>query len=111
MLFGIIKILFAISAVIFSFLLILHKSYTKKVKDNMKISNYVALIAFSLSIYILCGIIAVIMLQGLKFKFIMFIIALCPFIIGRFATFQKIKLYSIIQILIMLSGVAVIYLK
>ena len=49
--------------------------------------------------------------SGIKYKIMMIFFALTPFIIGKMATYQKVKLYSFVQILIMLFSAAVTCLK
>ncbi len=111
MLIGAIKILFIVAAILLSILIIIHKQYTSKVKDNVKISNFVAVIGFSLVAYIICAIIIGIFYGGLIYRILMFLFAICPFIIGKMATYQKVKLYSSIQIIVMLASCAVVCLK
>ena len=111
MLLMILKILFAISAIAFSGLVIFHKKYTSKEKDNIKISNFVATMAIFLSLYIICAAIILAIYGGLKYKVLMLMFLLSPFIIGKFATYQKIKLYSIIQIMIMLVSSVIVCIK
>ena len=104
------KILFITSAFLFPFLLILHKYYMTKVKDNVKISNYVAFTAVFLVIYIIGALLLAIITGGIKYKLLMIFFALCPFIIGKIAKYEKIRLYSSIQIMIMLFSAAVVCL-
>ena len=111
MLISAVKILFIISAVLFSLLIILHKQFTLKIKDNVKISNFVAVIGFSLVAYMLCALILSAVMGGVKYKMLMISFALMPFIIGKMAQYQKIRLYSSLQIIIMLISAVVVCLK
>ena len=111
MLLSALKIIFLISTVVFSLLIIIHKQFTLKVKDNIKISNYVAIMAFCLVTYIICAILLGFMLDDIKYKFLMMLFALSPFIIGKIATYGKIKLFSSLQIIVMLISIAVTCLK
>ena len=111
MLLEIIKILFIISAIMFSFLIVIHKQYTLKVKDNVKISNFVAIIAFSLVAYIVGAFLIAILSGSIKYKILMILFAISPFVIGKFSTYRRIKIFSLIQIIVMLIGATVVYLK
>ena len=108
MLIGTIKILFSISAILFCLLIILHKQFTLKVKDNVKISNFVALIAFSLVAYIICALMLGIFTGGIKFRVLMLVFAVMPFIIGRTAKFHTYKLLNSLQMLIMLISAVIV---
>ena len=110
MLFTIIKSTLALSAILFAALIILHKQFTKRVKDNIQVSNFVATIAFSLVIYIVCAIFAALFIPSIKYKILMIIFALSPFIIGKFATYEKIRLYSFAQITIMIVSAIIVWL-
>ena len=106
-----IKIMFALCAFMFILLIFAHKKITSKIKDNVKVANYVAIIAFSLTIYICCAVIITFFIPEFKYKILMLLFAFSPFIIGKFATYQKIKLYCLLQSVIMIVSVAVAYLK
>ena len=111
MLIGLVKILFIISAVLFSLLIVLHKYVTKKIKDNVKISNFVAVIGFSLVAYIICAFVLGIFSGGIKYKILMFLFALTPFIIGKTAQYQRIILFSSLQMTIMLISAVIVCVK
>ena len=110
MLLAVLKSIFAVSAILFTLLIFLHKQFTKRVKDNIKVSNFVATMAFSLVIYIICAILIAVFIPSIKYKILMIIFALSPFIIGKFATYEKIKLYSLAQITIMIVGAIIVWL-
>ena len=111
MLLNIIKIVFIMSTILFSVLIILHKRFTLKIKDNIKISNYVAAIAFFLVAYIISALLIMIISTGIKFKLLMLLFAIMPFIVGKFAQYEKIKLYSAIQIIIMVFSAIIVSVK
>ena len=111
MLIEIIKLIFIASAILFSILIIMHKKITLKLKDNVKTSNFVAIIAFSLFAYIISALLIMFFISGLKYKILMLFFALCPFIIGKIATYQKIKLYSMFQLAIMIISAVIICIK
>jgi len=111
MLIGALKLLFLTSTILFAVLIFFHKNFVEKIKDNVKKSNFVAFIAFSLVAYIVCAMLLAIISGGIKYKILMMFFAIFPFIIGRMATYQKIKLYTMSQILIMLISAIFVCLK
>ena len=98
------KILIAVFGLLFVFSIIIHKLFVSKIKDNMKISHFLALIAILMALYIVFGII-----YSIKTNILFLLFALSPFIIGRFATYEKEKLYSFIQILCILLSVVILF--
>lgn len=111
MLISALKLLFLISAILFAVLISFHKSFIEKIKDNVKKSNFVAFMAFSLFVYIICAILLAVVSEGIKYKILMILFAISPFIIGKIATYQKIKLYTMSQILIMFISAIFVCLK
>lgn len=108
---GIVEMTFIASCLIFSVLIILHKAVVSKLKDNIKISHFVAVIAFFLALYVILALLMVFLLKSLLYKAIMLVFALSPFIIGKLATYKKEKLYSFIQVLTVLLSAIVVILK
>jgi len=102
------KLLFVFIGILYVISVILHKLYFSRLKDNVKISNYVALIAFFLFLYIILGLILVVFEDKLLYKIIILSFSLAPFMIGKVATYEKEKLYTIMQfILIIISDIFV----
>lgn len=104
------EILFIISGILFVSLLILKNFISSKIKDNLKISSFISFIAGILLLYIILAIILVFLENKIIYKIIMAIFALSPFIIGKLATFEKIKIYSFIQIIIAVISIICVYL-
>ena len=102
----ILEILFVISGILLVLLLSLREFISSKIKDNLKVSAFVSFIAGILLIYIVLAILLAIFGKGGIYKFLMAFFGVSPFIIGRFASYEKIKIYSFIQIL--LAGISVI---
>ena len=90
---------YIISGLLFIVLLLGHKFYIKNQKDNIKISNYVAAMGFSLAFYVVLGLILSIFS---RFHIIMLLFALSPFIIGKFATYKTKNIFAYIQVICML---------
>ncbi len=99
------KTLFALSGLLFILSIIIHKLYISKQKDIMKASHFVAGMAIFMGIYILSGIIMGFAVKGIINKLIILLFALSPFIIGRFATYKHIKIYSMVQIVCILISI------
>jgi len=93
---------YIISGLLFVVLLLGHGFYTKKQKDNIKISNYVAVMGFSLAFYVVFGLILSVFSKS---HLIMLLFALSPFIIGRFATYKTKNLFASVQIICILISV------
>ena len=94
------KTLFILSGLLFVLSIIIHKLFVSKIKDAMKISNFIALMAIFMALYIIFGIVL-----AFRYNPIYIIFALSPFIIGKLATYQKEKIYSIIQIICVLISI------
>lgn len=107
----IIEVLFSISGLLFILSVLIHKTYISKQKDTMKASNFIAAMAVFLAFYILLGIIGAFLIPSYINKIIMLIFALSPFIIGKFATYEHEKTYSLIQVFCVLISVAFVLIK
>lgn len=99
------KILFALSSVLYILFLVFLKFYFSKKKSNVDISNYIALMAVFLAVYVLSGLILVVFLKGILYKSIILLFAMTPFIIGKIATYEKEKLYTLTQFILMFISI------
>ena len=99
------KMLIAIFGLLFVFSIIIHKLFVSKIKDNMKISHFLALMAILMGLYIVFGII-----YSFKSNILFLFFALSPFIIGKIASYEKEKLFSFIQILCVLLSIIILYI-
>ena len=109
MLLRIFEYIFITSGILFSILLIIHKTYISKLNNNMIKSDYVAGLVVLLSIYVLTAVITGIIVPVWYKKALMLFFAILPFIIGRIATYEKEKIYTGIQIIsIVISTVFVL---
>lgn len=98
------KIIIAVSGLLFVLSIIIHKLFVSKIKDNMKISHFLALIAIFMALYVISGI-----LFAFKSNILFILFALSPFIIGKFATYEKEKIYSFIQIFCVLLSIVILF--
>ena len=104
------KIIFAISGLLFILSIIIHKLYISKQKDIMVASHFVAIMASLLGIYILSGLLLVFFMPNLIHKILVLLFALSPFAIGKIATYNTEKIYSTIQaVCVLISVVFVLY--
>ena len=94
MLIKIFNYLFIFCAISFVVEVVLLKTYFIKIKDNVKSSEFVALITFSLAFYIIFALIITLLQKNL----LMLCFALLPFVIGKLATYEKEKLYTSMQL-------------
>lgn len=108
MLLRILEYTFIVIGILFCLALIFNKTYICKIKDNIKKSNYVAGIAGLLVLYIILAFITGILIPGVYNKIIMILFAISPFIIGKFATYDKEIVFTSIQFLCAL--ISVIYI-
>ena len=99
------KITYLILVLILTASLILRECGITKKLSPMGASDFVSSIAGFFFGYVICAFLLALFLSGWSEKFIMLMFAASPFIIGKLATYQKIKIYSIIQIAcIIISG-------
>ena len=82
----ILAILFLLSGAVVALAVIIHKLYVSKQKDMMKASHFIASMTIFMGFYILSGIILSVLMPNILYKISVFIFALSPFIIGKFAT-------------------------
>lgn len=101
--------IFMISGFLFVLSVIIHKLYISKQKNIMIASHFIASMAIFMSLYILSGIILALIIPNIVNKLIILVFALSPFIIGKFATYNKEKIYSFIQIVCVLISIVFTY--
>ena len=99
MLLKIFLISFVLFGILFVLSVIINKIYVKNLKDNMKISDYIAFLAICLALYIISAIFAVFFIHPLKYKLVMAFFAILPFIVGKLATYKYEWLFTLIQII------------
>ena len=103
------KLTFELVSITLSLLLAFRVFFPNVLKNNNKLSPVMALLGGLFVFYILIGVMLIFILPLLVYKIIMLFFVFSPFIIGKLVTYQKLKIYSIIQILcVILSLVFVI---
>ena len=106
----ILSAVFGLSGLLFVLAIIIHKLYISKQKDMMKASHFVAGMTLFMGIYIFSGIILALLFHKIIPSLLILLFALSPFIIGRFATYNTEKIYSIIQIICVLISITIIFI-
>lgn len=103
------KYVFIIFALMLSFMISFYKIKLQNQKQNS--ANFLSVLTAVYFLYVLSAFILVFFVQGIISKFIILIFAFSPFIIGKFATFQKESVYSIIQILCAIISAGYVYIN
>ena len=109
--FKIFSIIFSLSGLAFILSILIHKLYVSKLKDMMKVSQFVVIISIFMGIYILSGIVLAFFMPYILNRILVLLFALSPFIIGKFATYTKEKMYSLIQIICVLTSIIFVLAK
>lgn len=97
-----------ISFIILSLILVvqmtlLYKGVTKNMKPSVA-SNYVSSVVMVLFLYILNALVLCFLLTGI-YKSIMFILAVVPFLIGRFVKYETYRSFTLLQNFIIICGI------
>ena len=93
------EIIFGISSFAFLLLMILREIGVTKRLTPMRASDYVSSMAMFLLAYIVFAFLIAIFIPSWINKIIFSLFGISPFIIGKLVTYQKVKKYSIMQIL------------
>lgn len=106
------EITFLIISFVLTLLLILREFGITKNMDGMKASDFISTIVGFMLAYVINAFVLVVFLPEISSKLIMGGFGISPFVIGKLVTYQKVKFYSIIQILsvIISIGYLLIYL-
>lgn len=103
MLLNIVNVLIIVFACAFCFCVAINKMFTKKLRqDGEKYSDFIATMSFFLAFYVIFTILDCFLIYDIKNKLIMLLFAISPFIIGKVATYEQEKMYSILQLTIIL---------
>ena len=106
----VLEILFIAVAAILTLLLIIRECGLTKHLSPVKLSHYISLIAGFLFAYIILAVALSFFISGSINKLMMLIFAISPFIIGKLVTYQKVKFYSIIQIVCVIFSLGYLFL-
>lgn len=79
-------------------------------ENNNKLSPIIAFMAGLVLLYVFLGLILTMLIPIIKYKLIMFLFTLSPFIIGKLVTYKKLKLYSIIQLFCVILSIGFLIL-
>ncbi|MBR2069767.1 MAG: hypothetical protein IJ877_08415 [Candidatus Gastranaerophilales bacterium] len=102
---------FSLSGLLFVLSIFIHKIYISKQKDIMKASHFIASMTIFMGLYILSGFILTFFVKGIFSKILIFLFAMSPFIVGKFATYKYEKIYSLIQVFCVLISIGFIFYK
>ena len=92
------KIIFIICAVVFFSLMCLYKLFISRQERTEKTAIFVSFMGASLLLYVISGFLFGIFAPTIINKFVIVLFALSPFIIGKFATYEKENYYAFLQI-------------
>ena len=96
--------LFVYTGIILFFLLLSGKLYFYNHKNRFIKEKSVATGAIVMTIYVFLAIINI-FTANISTKPIMLLCAVSPFVIGHFATYEKLTFYTILQLLVILMGI------
>ena len=99
------KILFMVIGFVLFLMLSFYKLYICKRPRTEKVSVFVSIMGGLFVIYIISALILAIFIPGIINKLVIVFFGLSPFIIGRLATYEKEKIYSLIQIIFVIISV------
>ena len=98
----ILEILLVFFAIGFCTMILSCRKYISTVQDNIKASNFVAVMGFLLVFYVISTILIAILDRNILTKILMVLFGLSPFVIGPVATYEKHRLYTFVQVLTIL---------
>lgn len=98
------KLLFIICAILLCSLLILYKLVISKRKRTEKTAAFISFMGAMVFLYVLSGILLSIFIPNIINKLIIALFAISPFIIGKFATYEKESFYSFLQIFCIITS-------
>ena len=102
--------LFILSGLVFILAIVINQLWISKLKNPMLSSHFVAGITASIAFYVITAFCTAIFAPGIISKSIMVLFAVSPFIIGKFATYDKKVLFTALQFLcILLSDIVVLF--
>ena len=104
------KLSFIIISFMLAFSISAYKLFESKIKKASKVSIFVPFIASVMSVFVLCALVLFFVIPGVLNKIIVLLLGLSPFIIGKFATYEKENLYSRLQVITVILGAMYIML-
>lgn len=104
----IIKYSYIVAALLFVLSVVIGKLFIFNKKDASFISDYCAGMAIVLGAYVFLSLAFVFIFPDVFSKGLMFFFAMSPFLIGLVATYNTEKLFTVLQLLIILGSVVYI---
>ena len=92
-------------ALILTFLLFIRELGITKKLSPMRASDFVSSIAGFMFFYVILAFLLAIFVKGMQVKFTMALFGIMPFVIGKIVTYKKVRFYSIIQIVCIITSI------
>lgn len=89
---------YSINSIFLTLFIIYGKVFVFKKQDAIFVSNFCALIALLLTLYVILSFLYAIIEPALISKLIMILFGLTPFLIGRIATYNSEKYFTTLQV-------------
>ena len=105
----VIKSLFIFFGLLLAALLVFREKIVSKIGDNLKISVFISLIAAIMLAYVIVAVLFLFAPIGFYAKLLMLFFAASPFIVGKFVTYEKVKTFTILQILLAIVSTVCVY--
>lgn len=99
--------LFIAFGCLFLLALIMGKAFVFKLKDTMLVSNYIALMTAFMGLYCISGFLLMFRVPVIQLKLLLLLFSLSPFILGHFAEYKTEKLFTLLQIVLVIASVCV----
>ena len=100
------EIAFVIVALWLAVTIIVKKFFLNRIfKDNIKSSEFVAFMGLVIMIYSVLAFVLVLFVPLIQNKIFILLYGLSPYIIGKFAKYEKENLFSIIQLVIVVISI------
>ena len=104
------KYVFIFASILLTILFSLRSFIPDLFKDSKKSSPFMACLGGIFFAYVILGLMLCVLIPAFKYKIIMLVFTLSPFIIGKLVTYKKLKFYSIVQLLCVIFSVVFILL-
>ena len=92
------KYMFTLFALILAFMIIFFKLHMQNKNRTEKTAVYVSFIVWSFVFYVISAFLLAFFIKDTTNKIILIIFGLSPFLIGKFASYEKENLYSYLQV-------------
>lgn len=104
------KYFFVAISILLSALFLIRMFLPDLFKDSKINSPFMAFLGGLVIFYVLSGLAITVFMPAIIYKIIMLLFTLSPFIIGKIVTYQKLRIYSIIQILCVILSIVFVIL-